>query len=93
MTLRKRDVTRDIEPMALVEKMVKKYDEKMTEVMKKFVCHMQVPTDTHFSSIRSKETPIGNFIAELIRKYTSADMSLFNSGTIRADKTYEAGFL
>lgn len=39
------------------------------------------------------ETKIGNFICDLIRKHNSADCALMNSGTIRADKIYKAGFL
>lgn len=49
--------------------------------------------DTRFSEVRSRETNIGNFLADLMRKEHNADCALLHGGSIRADKKYEHGFM
>ncbi len=44
-------------------------------------------------SSRTKETNIGNFIADSYRKAVNADMGMVNGGSIRADLVYEPGIL
>ena len=44
-------------------------------------------------SSRTKETNIGNFIADAYRQAAQADIGLVNGGSIRADLTYEPGVL
>ena len=89
----KHDITKDIEPIPELVKHVDHYNALMHEAMKKTVCKIMTPFDTRFSQVRMRETVVGNFIADLMRKHFSADCALFNSGTIRSDKIYEEGFL
>ena len=49
--------------------------------------------DTCFESVRTKETPIGNFLADLMRKEHNADCAMLNGGSIRADKVYNRGLM
>ncbi len=44
-------------------------------------------------SNRTKETNIGNFIADTYRKAANADIGFVNGGSIRADLTYNPGVL
>jgi 5'-nucleotidase len=44
-------------------------------------------------SVRTKETNIGNFIADAYRNAVNADVALVNGGSIRADLTYNPGIL
>jgi len=44
-------------------------------------------------SNRTKETNIGNFIADAYRSAAKADVALVNGGSIRADLTYNVGVL
>ena len=44
-------------------------------------------------SNRTKETNIGNFIADVYRKAVGADIGLLNGGSVRADLTYNPGVL
>lgn len=44
-------------------------------------------------SNRTKETNIGNFVADAYRNAVSADIGFVNGGSIRADLTYEPGVL
>ncbi len=50
-----------------------------------------VELDALSHSARTKETNIGNFIADAYRKAADADVALVNGGSIRADLTYSPG--
>src|SRR5688572_24468235 len=50
-----------------------------------------VELDALSHSVRTKETNIGNFIADAYRKAADADVALVNGGSIRADLTYNPG--
>ena len=52
-----------------------------------------VPLDALSLSSRTKETNIGNFIADSYRQATGADIGFLNGGSIRADLTYNPGTL
>jgi 5'-nucleotidase len=50
-----------------------------------------VPLDALSKSVRSKETDVGNFIADAYRKAVGADIGFVNGGSIRADLAYSPG--
>lgn len=50
-----------------------------------------VPLDALSKSVRTKETDIGNFIADAYRKAVDADIGFVNGGSIRADLSYVPG--
>lgn len=50
-----------------------------------------VPLDALSHSVRSKETDIGNFIADAYRNAVNADIGFVNGGSIRADLSYNPG--
>ena len=50
-----------------------------------------VELDALSKSVRTKETNIGNFIADAYRKAANADVALVNGGSIRADLAYSPG--
>ncbi len=52
-----------------------------------------VELDALSLSNRTKETNIGNFVADAYRNAASADVALVNGGSIRADLTYNPGTL
>ncbi len=52
-----------------------------------------VELDALSLSNRTKETNIGNFVADAYRNAASADVALVNGGSIRADLTYNPGAL
>ena len=49
--------------------------------------------DAGSASNRTRETNVGNFIADVLRQATNADVALVNGGSIRADLTYNPGVL
>lgn len=50
-----------------------------------------VELDALSHSVRTKETNIGNFIADAYREAAQSDVALVNGGSIRADLTYSPG--
>lgn len=52
-----------------------------------------VALDALSFSNRNHETNIGNFIADVYRSATGADVAIMNGGSIRADLTYNPGVL
>ncbi|GFY40213.1 hypothetical protein TNIN_453771 [Trichonephila inaurata madagascariensis] len=60
---------------------------KMDEVLG----HFSIDLDARFSSIRTKETNIGNFVCDVMLSSTHADLALLNSGTLRADRIIPKG--
>ena len=50
-----------------------------------------VPLDALSYSVRTKETDIGNFIADAYREAVGADIGFVNGGSIRADLSYNPG--
>ena len=49
------------------------------------------PNDLKFSQLRKSEAPFISLICDLMAIETGADCALISSGSIRADKEYEAG--
>ena len=60
---------------------------KMDEVLGDF----SVALDGKFSSIRTSETNLGNFICDVIMAACNADVTILNSGTLRSDRVHLAG--
>lgn len=52
-----------------------------------------VELDMKSENVRTRETNMGNFIADAYRKATGADVALVNGGSIRADALIKAGLL
>ena len=50
-----------------------------------------VELDGVFGHIRSRETNLSNFIADIVRDETKADVCIINSGTLRLDQVIPAG--
>jgi 5'-nucleotidase len=65
----------------------------LLEKLEERVGATSVTLDALSKSNRSKETNIGNFIADSYRIAAGADIGFVNGGSIRADLTYEPGVL
>ena len=61
--------------------------------MDKKIGHSNVDLDARFSKVRTQETNVGNFVADVMRRGTSAEVAILNSGTLRADCIIPAGDL
>ncbi|KAL3859708.1 hypothetical protein ACJMK2_009913 [Sinanodonta woodiana] len=52
---------------------------------------MAVEMDGRFSSIRTQETNLGNFVTDIILEACPADCCILNSGTFRSDRIHKKG--
>lgn len=75
--------------MALVEEQTR----EITKRLDKPVGYTAAPLDARFTTVRTKESNIGNFVCDLMRYYYSADCCIMAAGTIRGDQIYPPGLL
>lgn len=71
---------------------VAKYKDLLQELAEP-VGRTAILLDAGSESNRTKETNVGNFIADAFRQATDADVGFVNGGSIRADITYNPGIL
>ena len=71
---------------------LEKYKTFIEDKMENVIAYLECDLDGKFSSIRSKETNIGNLITDIILdSVEDADIVLVNSGTFRSDRTHQKG--
>lgn len=64
------------------------------EIKKKLVqeaCCCGVMLEARFSRVRTEETNLGNFVADLIRTHWNTDIGLSNGGSLRANQVMPKG--
>ncbi|RLB80505.1 MAG: hypothetical protein DRH24_10495 [Deltaproteobacteria bacterium] len=77
-------VTSDINPDREIDRIVKRYHARMDKKFKEVIGESQVFLDGEREKIRYEETTLGNFVSDIMREYTGADVALLNSGSLRA---------
>jgi len=82
-------IAQDPQAMALVEEQTR----EITTRLDKPVGYTAAPLDARFTTVRTKESNIGNFVCDLMRYYYSADCCIMAAGTIRGDQIYPPGLL
>ncbi|CAI7589947.1 hypothetical protein N7533_009889 [Penicillium manginii] len=92
-TITRRDVIRslpeDPSTVALVERLTSSLKAKL----EKPVGYTVTPLDGRFSTVRQRESNLGNFVCDLMRFYYAADCAMMAGGTIRGDQIYPPGIL
>jgi 2',3'-cyclic-nucleotide 2'-phosphodiesterase (5'-nucleotidase family) len=87
----RRDVVRAIpedgETLALVDKLTA----KLKKSLEKPVGWTAAPLDARFTTVRLKESNLGNFVCDIMRHHYDADCALMAAGTIRGDQVYAPG--
>ncbi|TNN16547.1 Trifunctional nucleotide phosphoesterase protein [Schistosoma japonicum] len=74
-----------------VEQLVNQCTEKLESNLDRPLGRIEVDLDVRFTSVRLKETNIGNFICDVVLTAVDAECVLFNSGSLRADRIIKAG--
>ena len=75
---------------AMVE-VVRGFESLVDRKMDSVIGSTAVPLDARFRTIRSSESNVSNFVADVLREGANADLALLNAGTLRADRIFEAG--
>lgn len=82
-------IAEDPDAVQVVEKLTRKLREKLD----KPIGYTAAPLDARFTTVRTKESNLGNFVCDLMRYYYNADCCIMAAGTIRGDQIYPPGVL
>lgn len=89
----RRDITRAIPEDEATVKLVEKLTSNLKTKLEKPIGYTAVPLDGRFTTVRTRESNLGNFVCDLMRHFYDADCALMASGTIRGDQIYPPGVL
>eukprot|EP01052_Picozoa_sp_SAG31_P052109 SAG31_NODE_12708_length_922_cov_1.252734_1_plen_283_part_00 len=85
------ELTGDLVEDGKASAMVHDLTDNLAVSMEKVIGEIGVELDTRFAKIRTQETNASNWIADCIRDGTGADITILNSGTLRADELIPPG--
>jgi 2',3'-cyclic-nucleotide 2'-phosphodiesterase (5'-nucleotidase family) len=77
-------VTADIPPDPEIDAIVTPYAESLKGHFKKVIGEAVSFLDGERERVRHEETALGNFVTDIMREYTGADIALINAGALRA---------
>ena len=83
--------TRGVEAHADIAPLVASYEARLDDELNVEIGTTETALESVRGSVRTKETTMGNLIADAVRAGANADISIANGGGIRGDKIYDAG--
>ena len=89
----RRDITRSIAEDPATIELVDKLTSSLKHKLEKPVGYTAVPLDARFTTVRTRESNLGNFVCDLMRLHHHTDCALMAAGTIRGDQIYPPGVL
>ncbi|KAJ5043243.1 hypothetical protein NUH16_000023 [Penicillium rubens] len=89
----RRDVVRSIPEDPDTVAMVARLTSSLKAKLDKPIGFTVSPLDGRFSTVRQRESNLGNFVCDLMRFYYAADCAMMAGGTIRGDQIYPPGIL
>ena len=89
----RRDIVRSIpeDPKAL--ELVDKLTSNLRAKLEKPIGYTAAPLDGRFTTVRTRESNLGNFVCDLMRYHYSTECAIMAAGTIRGDQIYAPGIL
>lgn len=92
-SIARRDVVRALPQHGGTIELVGKLTSTLNSKLQKPIGYTATPLDARFSTVRTQESNMGNFVCDLMRYYYNADCSMMAAGTIRGDQIYTPGIL
>ena len=89
----RRDIIRAIPEDEETVKLVDKLTSSLKGKLDKPIGYTAVPLDGRFTTVRTRESNLGNFVCDLMRHFYATDCALMASGTIRGDQIYPPGLI
>ena len=83
--------TAGVTPDPQVAAIVKDFEDELSRELDVVVGTTTVELDSQRANVRTRETSMGNLIADAIRDGVGAEIGFANGGGIRGDRIYEAG--
>ncbi|KAM0306538.1 hypothetical protein HYE67_002552 [Fusarium culmorum] len=87
----RRDIVSSIKEDEKTLEKVNELTSKLNHSLARPVGYTATPLDARFSTVRLKESNIGNFVCDVMRQHHNADCTIMASGTIRGDQIYPPG--
>ncbi|XP_054165032.1 trifunctional nucleotide phosphoesterase protein YfkN-like [Oppia nitens] len=81
----------DFEEEKSLKAELEKYSDIIEGKMDSVLGHISCDLDGRFASIRTKETNLGNLVADIMLASTHSDLAILNSGTLRSDQIHSKG--
>ncbi|CAA6606002.1 putative 5'-nucleotidase [Rhodospirillaceae bacterium LM-1] len=72
--------------------LAQKYDAELNGALGQPLATLQSSLDSREEMVRSRETAIGNLMADALRSSLKADAGLINGGSLRGNRLYEQGY-
>lgn len=85
------DVTSAYAEDAELKSLLAKFSDSIDEHMNEVLGHFSVELDGRFSTIRTSETNLGDWVCDVVLSATGADVVILNSGTFRSDQVHPPG--
>ncbi|KAF5285172.1 hypothetical protein FQA39_LY16739 [Lamprigera yunnana] len=85
------NVTSDFPPDAKLDEELQKFTSIIEGKMDDVLGCFYVPLDGRFTSIRTSESNLGNWVCDIVLAATGADLVILNSGTFRSDQVHPGG--
>ncbi|KAE9970545.1 hypothetical protein EG327_010241 [Venturia inaequalis] len=89
----RRDMVSSIPEDPSTAELVSKLTESMKARLEKPIGYTAAPLDARFTTVRLKESNMGNFVCDLMRAYHQGDCCIMAAGTIRGDQIYPPGVI
>ena len=83
--------TAGVAPDQEIAAIIKGFEDELAAKLNVVVGKTETDLDSQRGTVRSRESSMGNLIADAIRVSMGADVGLANGGGIRGDRTYDAG--
>ncbi|KAL8723002.1 MAG: hypothetical protein Q9225_000618 [Loekoesia sp. 1 TL-2023] len=87
------DITRSIPEDSETLNLVNTLTSSLKRHLETPIGYTFAPLDARFTTVRTRESNLGNFVCDLIRHHYAADCALMAGGTIRGDQVYPPGML
>ena len=90
-SITRRDMVRSIPEDASMIELAHELTAALTTKLEQAIGYTAVPLDGRFTTVRTRESNLGNFVCDLMRFYYHTDCALMAAGTIRGDQIYSPG--
>ena len=87
------NITRSFDSHPIIQEHCDKFTKKLGEKLDQDCGFSEVELDCRFSRVRTEETNLGNFMADLMMTELNADIALSNGGCLRANQVFDKGAL
>ena len=85
------NVTPKIPPNPEVMRIAAEYESKLNGSLERAVGFFESPVDAQKRTLRVREMPLGDFMADGLRWRFKTDVGLVNGGSLRGDRIFPAG--